>query len=272
MKKLKNNLHSACFNEDVELVKECLVGIKKTPLNKKLTDYSSPIIGTPLHIACETENIEIIKLLVEAGADLEIKNVGRESALVIVIKKNNLELTTYLIEQGADINSKGPNGLLPIHFACFYAGKEIINLLLSKGIDINMLDSLKSSLLDHTTGNEYGNIEATKTLIENGINPDYYTQAFKWACWRNNNDIAKLLLEHGADYKSQTTPKSELLFWVCRPEYIKTVELLLSLGVDFTNKVKFKGKMNAYDGSPLDKARKWGYTEIVEIIEKHKNL
>ncbi len=267
--KTKNDLHSACFNEDIQLVKQFLIDIKPTVLNKKLTDYSSAINGTPLHIACEKENIEIIKLLVEAGADLEIKNVGRETALSIVVKKNNIKLTNYLIEQDADINAKGANGMLPIHFACAYGGKEVINLLLSKGADINVLDSLKSSLLDYTTNLRGGNIEATTTLIENGINTDYYAKAFKEACWRNNLEIAKLLLDKGVDYKSQTTAKSELLFWICTLGHLEIVELLLGLGVDFKIKVKFKGKMNSYNGSPLDKAKEVGNIKIVEIIEKN---
>jgi len=40
----------------------------------------------------------------------------------------------------------------------------LIELLLSQGIDINRLDSLKSSLLDFTTNLRGGNLEATKRL------------------------------------------------------------------------------------------------------------
>ena len=262
----KENLHSACYNQDINLVRHFLIDIKPTILNKKLTDYSNPIQGTPLQIVCKNGNLEIVKLLLEAGADKEIKDVGRQSPLSITISNNHYDIANYLIEFGADIYSKGPNNLQPIHFACSYGNKKIIELLLSKGININIVDSLKSSLLDFTTNLEGGNLEATKTLVENGIDKKFFSTAFKWACWRNNPSIAKYLLECGADYKSETTSKSELLFWICGLGHKEIVKLLLELNVDFKTKVKFKGKMMAYDGSPLDRAIATNQTEIVKLI------
>ncbi|WP_442789548.1 hypothetical protein [Paenibacillus sp. CAA11] len=38
-------------------------------MNKKLTNYKTPIDGAPLHIVCRSGNLGIVKLLVEAGAD-----------------------------------------------------------------------------------------------------------------------------------------------------------------------------------------------------------
>ncbi|AEA45673.1 ankyrin repeat domain-containing protein [Fluviicola taffensis] len=254
------NLHVACQNQDTELVKKILFEIKPTELNKKIAQE------TPLQIVCKNGNLEITKLLIEAGADKEIKNAGRQSPLSIAVSNKNLEIVKYLLEVGADIHSKGPNNLQPIHFACSKGDKDIIELLLSKGIDINIVDSLKSSLLDFTTNLEGGNLEATKTLVENGIDEEYFSSAFKWACWRNNPEIAKYLLECGADYKSETTSKSELLFWICGLGHKKIVKLLLELKVDFKTKVKFKGKMMAYEGSPLDRAIATNQTEIVKLI------
>lgn len=268
--KNKETLHHACYNQNMDLVREYVSNAKANSLNKKLTDYSNPINGTPLQIACRVGNLDIVKLLIEAGADKEIKDVGRQSPLSIAISHNYIEITRYLIEEGADVHSKGPNNLQPIHFACERGNKEMIELLLAQGIDINQLDSLKSSLLDFTTNLSGGNLEATKTLIENGIDQKYFSAAFKWACWRNNLKIAAYLLENGADYKSQTTPKSELLFWICGLGYKEIVELLLGVGVDFTTPVKFKGKMRSYNGSPLERAIEANQSEIVDMISSFK--
>ncbi|MHA7967760.1 ankyrin repeat domain-containing protein [Paenibacillus sp. CAU 1782] len=267
-KTIGDTLHRACFQQDTEEVQMLLTGIKPAALNKKLTDYSSSLQGTPLHIACQTGNAEIVKLLVEAGADLEIKDVARQSPLSIAISNRHHSVASYLIEAGGDIHSKGPNGLQPIHFACAHAGREIIELLLSKGVDINLLDSSKSSLLEFTTNLSGGNLEAAVTLVENGIDHASYTTGFRWACWRNNHEIAEYLLVQGADYRSQTTPKSELLFWICGMGHIQIVELLLKLGVDFTTPVKFKGKILSYNGSPLERALETGQTAVAERIQK----
>ncbi|MGG0822332.1 ankyrin repeat domain-containing protein [Paenibacillus turicensis] len=122
------------------------------------------------------------------------------------------------------------------------------------------------SLLDFTTNLDGGNLEATKTLLENGIDKIYFSTAFKWACWRNNIKIAEYLLENGVDFKSEITPKSELLFWICSLGYKEIVKLLLGLGVDFKTHVKFKGKVLSYNGSPLDRAIETNQIEIVELI------
>lgn len=49
---------------------------------------------------------------------------------------------------------------------------------------------------------------------------------------------------------------------------IEIVELLLKLGVDFTTPVKFKGKMLAYNGSPLERALETGQAAVAERIQK----
>lgn len=260
-------LHTACYNQDINLVKNNLINVKPKLLNKKLVDYSNPIHGTPLQISCKTGNLDIVKLLIEAGADKEIKDVARQSPLSIAISNNHYEVTKYLIEAGADIHSKGPNKLQPIHYACQYGSKKIIELLISQGVDVNLLDGLKSSLLEFTTNPDGGNLEAAQTLVENGIDKEHYSSAFKWACWRNNVEIAKYLIEQGADYKEETTYKSELLFWVCSLGYKDIVKLLLELKVDFKKGVKFRGKVSNYNGSPLDKAIEAGHIEIIELIE-----
>ncbi|RAV23230.1 ankyrin repeat domain-containing protein [Paenibacillus contaminans] len=262
----EETLHSACYNQNIGEVKELLINVKPKILNKKLTDYSNPIQGTPLQISCKNGNMDIVRLLIEAGADKEIKDVGRQSPLSIAITNNHYEITKYLMEAGADIHSKGPNNLQPIHFACAHGSREIIELLLSRGVDINQVDALKSSLLDFTTNLNGGNVEAAKTLVENGIDKKYFSTAFKWACWRNNLKIAEYLLANGADYTSETTPKSELLFWICGLGYKEIVRLLLELGVDFKTHVKFKGKILAYNGSPLDRAIETNQIEIVNLI------
>ncbi|MCR8843311.1 ankyrin repeat domain-containing protein [Paenibacillus sp. SC116] len=262
-------LHAACYNQNIDLVKQLLTKIKPNMLNKKLSDYSNPIQGTPLQITCRNGNLDIVKLLIEAGADKEIKDVGRQSPLSISVANNHYDVSNYLIEAGADVQSKGPNNLKPIHYACAYGNKKIIELLLSKGIDINQVDGQKSSLLDFTTNLEGGNFEATKTLVENGIDKQFFSTAFKWACWRNNLSIAQYLVENGANYKTETTPKSELLFWICGLGHKDIVKLLLDLGVDFKTHVKFKGKMLSYNGSPLDRAMETNQMEIVELIHSY---
>ncbi|MGY0035366.1 ankyrin repeat domain-containing protein [Pedobacter sp. NJ-S-72] len=72
-------LHSACYNQDTTLVQQLLLTTRPAVLNKKLVDYENPVQGTPLQIVCKNGNLNIVKLLIEAGADKEIKDVARQS-------------------------------------------------------------------------------------------------------------------------------------------------------------------------------------------------
>ncbi|MBB6273910.1 ankyrin repeat protein [Pedobacter cryoconitis] len=265
-------LRMACYQQDIALVQQLLLTVKPVALNKKLVDYDNPVQGTPLQLVCKNGNLNIVKLLIEAGADKEVKDVARQSPLSIAVSNGHYDIIDYLIEIGADIYSKGPDNLQPIHFASVYGSRKIIELLLLKGVDVNLVDGLKSSLLDFTTNLEGGNLDAAKTLVENGISNRYFPAAFKWACWRNNPAIAKYLLDCGTDFRGETTPKSELLFWICSLGHKDIVELLLEVGVDFKTKVKFKGKMMSYNGSPLDRAIETGQTEIVNLINSFDKI
>lgn len=51
------------------------------------------------------KNIEIVKLLVENGADVNLKTENFGCALITATSVGNKEITNYLIEKKADLNS-----------------------------------------------------------------------------------------------------------------------------------------------------------------------
>ncbi|SDH17362.1 ankyrin [Pseudomonas flavescens] len=262
----RHSLHIACHAQDSALLVQLLATATPAAIDKKLTDYQLPYHGTPLHIASRMGDLGLVQPLIAAGADLEIKDVARQSALSLAAGLGHQDVVQALLDAGADPHSKGPNGLQPIHFACTGGHPRIIALLLAHGVDVNLRDSLKSGLLSFTTNLEGGHLEAAQMLVAQGIDPIQYTQALHDACWRGNTRIAAYLLELGADVQSLIKPKSELLFWVCLMGHEQIIDLLLAHGADFSVAVKFKGKMMAYDGSPLDKAAEAGHTALAERL------
>lgn len=50
----------------------------------------------------------------------------------IACRVGNLDIVKLLIEAGADVHSKGPNNLQPIHFACDYFREALRRLILNK--------------------------------------------------------------------------------------------------------------------------------------------
>lgn len=93
---------------------------------------------TPLISAARQEKWEIVRLLVEEGADINAETEqGGLTALRYAIMAGNYEMTTYLIENGADVSQENEHGWTPLHTAARYGHMEILNFLIQEGADIN---------------------------------------------------------------------------------------------------------------------------------------
>ncbi|HUT28146.1 MAG TPA: ankyrin repeat domain-containing protein [Sedimentisphaerales bacterium] len=142
---------------------------------------------TALHHAAEQAKTEFVKLLLEYGADVEIKG-GRwdsHSALYSTVNgcifadraryKDYVATARLLLEAGADVDTKG-QGLTPLSLLCLEVnllrGKpniELIKLLLDSGADVNFHRPGDCTPLINAVITK--NLELTKTLVEGGADP-----------------------------------------------------------------------------------------------------
>jgi ankyrin repeat protein len=92
----------------------------------------------PLYSAVKrSNNLEIVKLLVEAGFPINYKSKFYPSALSMAILYDNIEIVEYLLDHGAEINSNSDDFLMtPIGIAIEHKRIEILKLLVSKGADL----------------------------------------------------------------------------------------------------------------------------------------
>jgi ankyrin repeat protein len=121
------------IKENVNIIEIIKLLIKKTNINHQ--DYSGE---TALMLACKFHRIEIVKLLLSAGADVNIRTKKGKSALFEA--ERNLEILKLLFDYNPDINISMYR--LGCQAECFIeniikAGfDEIINLVLDKGENI----------------------------------------------------------------------------------------------------------------------------------------
>ena len=90
---------------------------------------------TPLHISALNSNIEIAKMLIENGADINSNAKNNLQPIHVAALNNNLELIKLLIKNGANINAKDQFNRSPLHLATFKKNCEIIDYLLNNGAD-----------------------------------------------------------------------------------------------------------------------------------------
>jgi len=79
------------------------------------------------------ENLGMVKLLLEHGADVNVKNHLDGDRALLSTHNNNLEMTKLLLENKADVNVKDLWGNTPL----FGADPEVAQLLLKNGADVN---------------------------------------------------------------------------------------------------------------------------------------
>ncbi len=100
--------------------------------------FVQPHQVTFLHKACEHGNLEIVKLLIEAGADINIPSKDQNeykgaTPLMYAVSFLNADIVEYLVEHGADVNAKA-DGVSVLEWAeTDPETKPIADYLKSKG-------------------------------------------------------------------------------------------------------------------------------------------
>lgn len=105
-----SSLATAAYNGKTEAVREMLNG-KNVDINEIYAcSMTSPTMGyTPLMCAVEKGNIEIVKLLIENGADVNVKS-GRGTALHIAVEYGYPDIVRLLLDKGAEVSILGSPG------------------------------------------------------------------------------------------------------------------------------------------------------------------
>ncbi|RUW73196.1 MULTISPECIES: ankyrin repeat domain-containing protein [unclassified Mesorhizobium] len=93
----------------------------------------TPLLGPALMPALAKRRIDLIKLLLDGGANPNSKR-SRENAIHIAVNLGCLDCVKALVEAGADVNAKTKDGKTPIHLARFKGLREIADYLMAHGV------------------------------------------------------------------------------------------------------------------------------------------
>src|SRR4051794_8234917 len=89
---------------------------------------------TPLHRACISGNVEIARLLLGSGADIEAQvDTHHHRPIHIATSKNDLSLLDLLCEKSANIDSINSAGYRPLCIACSNGYAPLVTRLLEAG-------------------------------------------------------------------------------------------------------------------------------------------
>jgi ankyrin repeat protein len=201
--------------------------------------------GTALQAASRCGHADTVKALLNAGAQVNTISGTCKTALRAALKGGHVGTVQLLLENGASIDIL-PDGeeMSDLHMAIDGDNPSNIDLLLAAGADPNSGHHPNGfSALQVAYDNR--NVKIMKRLLCAGAKLDTLgtRSLLYWACQAGHTDIAKLLLEHGADVNAETKfggygpIQSEFvtpLMAAARSGRIKCVSLLLESGASVT--------------------------------------
>src|SRR5579862_2540643 len=98
---------------------------------------------TPLHLAAFTGNVDVARLLIEKGADLNARDFMKETPLHVAAQYGQMDVARLLIEKAAALgineflNAQDERDASPLHWAAARGHPDIAALLIGQGADVN---------------------------------------------------------------------------------------------------------------------------------------
>jgi ankyrin repeat protein len=137
--------------------------LKKYP---ELVKAYSPDGWTALHL--NWGHLDIVELLLDNGADINAVSKNRLTATPLqgAVVTGRVDLARLLISRGANVNCRGEEGTSPLHESAGSGQMEFVRLLLAHGANINARDDSGKTPL--TIALEYKQAEIAKLLREHG--------------------------------------------------------------------------------------------------------
>ncbi|CAD0250507.1 unnamed protein product [Spodoptera exigua] len=96
---------------------------------------------TPLATAVRKGDINTVRFLLSAGAEIEQRSATGQSALHIAVLNANIPIVQLLLEQGADFGGRDLNDLRVEHYAVDSCSLEMLRYILGRGGDVHVEDS-----------------------------------------------------------------------------------------------------------------------------------
>ncbi len=190
-------------------------------LRKRKTNINAPDKHgyAAIHWAALEGNIEMLKALLDAGADLESRtekgcfplyfstwrymlNKKRKAKSLPIEREATLDAMRFLIERGANVNAVNQFGCALLHTAAMNGEIEIMAALLDNGADIELGDNLDRTPLFHAVLAQSRSLEGVKFLIDHGAkinvrDKEYGRTPLHWAAVRRAIKIANYLIGVG---------------------------------------------------------------------------
>jgi len=248
---------------------------------------------TPLMQAALYGDAESVRLLLDNGADPNLRNEAGTTALMWAA--TDLAKTRVLLDRGADVNARSEDSRTALLIAAGQPGcREVVKLLLDKGADVNARSpGLGGDMTPLAEASRFPDEGLLRFLIERGADVKaagpgplsyvMYTQCEKCIdvlCASGGPEIVSMgamfsgppfldatamarWVARGADVHTKDPGGNTLLMLACSSDSlpVESVKTLIERGADVNAR-------NAEGRSAIDFAKLRGATPVVELLTK----
>ncbi|KAH0559391.1 hypothetical protein GP486_004095 [Trichoglossum hirsutum] len=176
--------------------------------------YRSP----SLHMAAQEGHEAVVELLVKKGANVEVKDMFEYTSLHRAAQRGHEAVVELLVKKGANVEAKDMFGYTSLHRAAQRGHEAVVKLLVEKGANIEATDRFGDTAL--RVACREGNKTVTELLVRKGANieaKDRYGFTALYAAARSGHEaIVKLLVEKGANTEATDCFEDTVLHVACR--------------------------------------------------------
>jgi Ankyrin repeats (3 copies) len=210
-----------------------------TPLSSQKSD------ATPIYYAALCGFQDLVEhLIVNDPKKVNATGGYYMTPLVAALAAGHFQTAKFLGDNDAHPNVKGYEGMTPLHSAAYQREFEMVQVLLKYMADVNARDGYGETPLhfvseDHS--NRFGGPDPTLSA----------------------SNVARLLLEHGADANAPRDDHSTPLHVAARYGRVEVVHVLLEHGANVTAEDK-------YGSTASQLASDMGHEEIAKLLSEHR--
>jgi ankyrin repeat protein len=189
--------------------------------------------NTALLIGCVgTNRYEIVKFLIDKGADPLAKNRNKETTLIRAAQFGDTATISLLLRKGVEVNAKEQGGTTALYQAIFNSNREVALQLLESGADPDIpVDVIPSALCAAVI---FDDIEVVKAILKKTKNEIAVRASLVFAAYNehDNTQIIQLLIDNGADVNFKGPNGVTVLGMAMQKGNTATVALLKKAGAN----------------------------------------